>query len=605
MKQTTALNILKTGQNVFLTGQAGAGKTYVLNQYIHYLRVRGISVATTASTGIASTHMNGMTIHAWSGMGIKDSFNDEDFKRLKSRQTITDRIKDTYVLIIDEISMLHARQVDLLDEILQVVRENNAPFGGLQVVFSGDFFQLPPVGNKGESNKEKFAFMAKAWKNANFQICYLSEQHRQAGHDERTRFGMSLNDILNQIRKQSVDSFAIDVLLATHHNDISKQCTRLYTHNADVDNINQAQLALLDGESHTFDCAVYGDKMLIDTLKKNVKSGESLTLKKGAKVMFIKNNNTLNVSNGTMGEVVDFVALPSLDKTDNPATPKYPLIRLNSGRTVIAEPDEWAIEDNMGKVLASFKQIPLCLAWAITIHKSQGMTLDFAEIDLANTFEAGQGYVALSRLRSLDGLKLLGLNNNSLLLDEWVYHVDKRLLQLADEQAELFHTLSDDALAQIHRQFIESCDGITDKTLIAHQEKRLNDLKKEQEKIAHIKSHIDKEPATSTLQATKSLITEGLTIRQIAEKRSLAVSTIIEHITKLVAQEGADDYVKFAPDKADLKRIQKTYDKLLAQGEFEGGIKLRPLVEALGGDFEYNEVRLALAFIDKKDGATS
>ena len=107
MKQSTALNILKTGQNVFLTGQAGAGKTYVLNQYIDYLRVRGIPVAITASTGIAATHMNGMTIHAWSGMGIKDEFNDEDFKRLRHRQSVTDRLNSTKVLIIDEISMLH------------------------------------------------------------------------------------------------------------------------------------------------------------------------------------------------------------------------------------------------------------------------------------------------------------------------------------------------------------------------------------------------------------------------------------------------------------------------------------------------------------------
>ena len=144
MKQSTALNSLKTGQNVFLTGQAGAGKTYVLNQYIDYLRVRGIPVAITASTGIAATHMNGMTIHAWSGMGIKDEFNDEDFKRLRHRQSVTDRLNSTKVLIIDEISMLHAKQVDLLDEILRTIRDDDAPFGGVQVIFSGDFFSVTP-----------------------------------------------------------------------------------------------------------------------------------------------------------------------------------------------------------------------------------------------------------------------------------------------------------------------------------------------------------------------------------------------------------------------------------------------------------------------------
>lgn len=124
MKQQTALDLLKTGQNIFLTGQAGAGKTYVLNQYISYLRIRGIDVATTASTGIAATHMSGMTIHAWSGMGIKDSFDADDYKRLKGRKAIMERLIETKVLIVDEISMLHAKQVDLLDEILRNVREH-------------------------------------------------------------------------------------------------------------------------------------------------------------------------------------------------------------------------------------------------------------------------------------------------------------------------------------------------------------------------------------------------------------------------------------------------------------------------------------------------
>lgn len=210
MKQSTALDILKTGRNVFLTGQAGAGKTYVLNQYIHYLRLRGVPVAITASTGIASTHMNGMTIHAWSGMGIKDQFTKDDFARLNARRAITDRLKDTKVLIVDEISMLHAKQVDLLDEILRTVRQNQQAFGGMQVIFSGDFFQLPPVGNKGESNREKFAFMAKSWLTAKFTVCYLSEQHRQNSTDETERYGISLNDILNQIRSQNITQTAID-----------------------------------------------------------------------------------------------------------------------------------------------------------------------------------------------------------------------------------------------------------------------------------------------------------------------------------------------------------------------------------------------------------
>ncbi len=606
MKQTTALDILKTGQNVFLTGQAGAGKTYVLNQYIHYLRVRGVSVAITASTGIASTHMNGMTIHAWAGMGIKDTFNEDDFKRLKSRQAVVDRLKDVKVLIVDEISMLHAKQVNLLDEILRNIRQNSAAFGGVQVVFSGDFFQLPPVGSKGESNKEKFAFMATAWKHANFQICYLSEQYRQSGHGERERFGMSLNDILNQIRHQDVDTLAKDILLSTRNHDIGEHYTRLYTHNANVDNINQEQLALLEGDSHSFDCVTYGEKSLIEMLTKNVKAAPTLTLKVGAQVMFVKNNTNLGVSNGTMGEVIDFVALEADMNGDPPSNAiKYPLVKLNNGRMVYAEPDEWTIEDNQGDILAGYSQVPLALAWAITIHKSQGMTLDAAEIDLSRTFEMGQGYVALSRLRSLDGLKLLGMNKNSLLLDEWVFHVNNRLLDIADEQAEKFHALDDETLADIHQKFIIACDGITDEVLIAHQEKLTQKLKAEQARLEHIQANqLNSQIQTSaqtgkTLDETLALIQDGLSLDEIAQKRGLAKSTIISHIAQLVKRDGRDDYLRFAPDDDELSAIKTIYDKLEAQGEFEGGIKLKPIVDmSEKGNGYYNVVRLALAFLD-------
>lgn len=471
MKQSTALDILKTGQNVFLTGQAGAGKTHVLNQYIAYLRARRVPVAITASTGIAATHISGMTIHAWSGMGIKDSFDNNDYQRLKHRPTLTERLKDTKVLIVDEISMLHAKQVDLLDEILRTIRDNEHAFGGVQVIFSGDFFQLPPVGNKGENNKEKFAFMAKAWLHANFQICYLGEQHRQNAQHEKQRFGISLNQILNQIRQQDVEQGTIDTLLATKHHNIDATCTHLYTHNADVDNINEEKLSALTGKPHTFVCTTYGDKVLVETLKKNVRANETLTLKVGARVMFVKNNNTLNVSNGTMGKVIDFASTQtSLSK--NTTDSAYPVVQLTTGRTVIAEPEEWVIESHQGEVLASYSQVPLCLAWAITIHKSQGMTLDAAKIDLSYTFEAGQGYVALSRLRSLDGLKLLGLNKNSLLLDEWVFRVDKRLLELSQEHETRFCRLDKTAIKKMHQQFIKNCGGVIRPTKNDHKSKQ-------------------------------------------------------------------------------------------------------------------------------------
>lgn len=608
MKQSTALAILKTGQNVFLTGQAGAGKTYVLNQYIDYLRARAIPVAMTASTGIAATHMNGMTIHSWSGMGIKDSFDAADFKRLKSRQVVYERIKDVKVLIVDEISMLHAKQVDLLNEILKVIRENNEAFGGVQVIFSGDFFQLPPVGKSGETNKEKFAFMAKSWLEANFQVCYLTEQHRQSADGEHNRFGVSLNDILNQIRSQTVSDVAINALKATEHNDIAASRTRLYTHNANVDEINETEIAKIDGKTQEFVAMTFGDKMLVDTLKKSVRAPENLTLKVGAKVMFVKNNPNLAVFNGTMGEVIDFV---SLSDSDHPFgatnTPVYPVVRLNSGRQVIAEPEEWIMENHEGDILASYTQVPLCLAWAITIHKSQGMTLDAAEIDLSRTFEMGQGYVALSRLRSLDGLRLLGLNQKSLQLDEWVCRVDKRLQELAAEQEEKFNALDADVLAQIHDTFVRVCDGIIHKDIVLANEKRIMAEKHAIAQREHIKANDvkllevskNKMQIGQTLQETKQLLEQGLSIGEIASKRHLAIATIIGHIDQLYQQDKTLQCTHIRPDEMSIKTVAAAFETLEAQGEFDEGVKLRPLVEMLDG-YDYNAVRLALVFIDKK-----
>ncbi|WP_323843150.1 AAA family ATPase [Moraxella sp. Pampa] len=608
MKQYTALNILKTGQNVFLTGQAGAGKTYLLNQYINYLRARGIPVAITASTGIAATHMNGMTIHSWAGMGIKDTFSTADFKRLKSRQVVYERIKDAKVLIVDEISMLHAKQVDLLNEILKVVREDNSAFGGIQVIFSGDFFQLPPVGNKGETNKEKFAFMAKSWLEANFQVCYLTEQHRQSAQDESERFGVSLNDVLNQIRAQDVSDAAISALKATERNDIAMSRTRLYTHNANVDEINDSEIDKIDGKTREFIATTLGDKSLVDALKKSIRAPDSLTLKVGAKVMFVKNNSHLAVSNGTLGEVVDFASLGDDESSFGGDAPIYPVVRLNGGRQVIAEPEDWVMENNEGDVLASYTQVPLCLAWAITIHKSQGMTLDAAEIDLSRTFEMGQGYVALSRLRSLEGLKLLGFNQKSLLLDEWVFRVDKRLQELAAEQEKKFSTLNADTLAKIHDTFIHVCDGITRKDVILANEKRMIAEKQAIVQRKHIKDNdikaLKAENKTSqigqTLKQTQQLLENGLDIGEIATERSLAISTIIGHIDQLYKQDKTLKVAHIRPDDMIIKTVQQAYDALESQGEFTDGIKLRPIVEMLDG-YDYNGVRLALIFINKKD----
>ena len=644
MRQSSALDILKTGQNVFLTGSAGSGKTYTLNQYIDYLRARRVPVAVTASTGIAATHMNGTTIHSWSGIGIKDELTDRDLTNLSRKQFLADRLKDTAVLIIDEISMLHAKQLNLVSQVLKHVRKNDKAFGGIQVVVAGDFFQLPPIGSKGETNREKFAFMSEAWLDAKFHICYLSEQHRQVS--EAANGGLDLDDILNQIRRQEVTFEAIAALEATFDQNVDIKRTRLYTHNLNVNKINDKELAALDGEMMRFAATATGDSKLVETLKKTVRTQDELILKVGAKVMFIKNNTELGVSNGTMGELIGFAAVKVDDskdssdaliasddidvdtdntadndeetathkkgtakkdkeKTKKPTTQKMPVVRLNSGREVIAEPEEWIIEDETGDVLASYEQVPLCLAWAITIHKSQGMTLDAAEIDLSRTFELGQGYVALSRLKSLAGLQLLGMNDMSLQLDPLARGADKRFLVLSDEADANYAMLDEESMTQAHEKFILKSGGTLSKSVIdayaSLQKKRREQQRVQLDKKQKLGNQVS-DKSDSTLLATRVLLEESLSIAEISQARQLSQSTIMRHIGELKSQDPSLACDHLRPDDEVMTAVGNAYVAIKVANnpnDFndDGSIKLRPIFDHLKQSIDYNTIRLALIFI--------
>ena len=642
MRQSSALDILKTGQNVFLTGSAGSGKTYTLNQYIDYLRARRVPVAVTASTGIAATHMNGTTIHSWSGIGIKDELTDHDLTSLSRKQFLADRLKDTAVLIIDEISMLHAKQINLVSQVLKHVRKNDKAFGGIQVVVAGDFFQLPPIGSKGESNREKFAFMSEAWLDAKFHICYLSEQHRQVS--EAANGGLDLDDILNQIRRQEVTFDAIAALEATFDQNVDIKRTRLYTHNLNVNKINDKELADLSGEMMRFEATSVGDTKLVETLKKTVRTQDDLVLKVGAKVMFIKNNTELGVSNGTMGELIGFAAVKIDDSKDNsdnliedddsdkdsdvgndkqtaksakekakkdkaktkmPTTQKMPVVRLNTGREVIAEPEEWIIEDETGDVLASYEQVPLCLAWAITIHKSQGMTLEAAEIDLSRTFELGQGYVALSRLKSLAGLQLLGMNDMSLQLDPLARGADKRFLVLSDEADANYAMLDEESMTQAHEKFILKSGGTLSQSVIDAyanlQKKRREQNQAQIDKKQKLGNQVS-DKSDSTLFATRILLEESLSIAEISQARQLSQATIMRHIGELKSQDPSLACDHLRPEDQVMTAVGNAYVAIKVANnpnDFndDGSTKLRPIFEHLKQSIDYNNIRLALIFI--------
>lgn len=390
MKQIKALEILKSGASVFLTGEPGAGKTYVINLFTEWCRENGLPYAVTASTGIAATHINGVTIHSWAGIGIKKEITDHDMDLILSKDYITRQVLNARVLIIDEISMLNAKTLDNVERVISGIRGTTLtgePFGGLQVIFVGDFYQLPPVSR---DEAAQFAFRAKSWTAADPVTCYLTEQHRQ---DDEAFLG-----ILKRIRDGKViESDRVDLLNNTGK---KKPDTKLYTHNADVDRINSDELAKIKNPLHTYTMTGRGIPFMVDTLKKNCLSPEKLLLKLDASVMFTRNNFEKGYVNGTLGTIIGF-------------DQGLPVIRTKGGRTIVAEQAEWSIKEGEYEK-AAIMQIPLRLAWAVTIHKSQGMSLDAAMVDLSRSFEYGQGYVAISRVCSLSGLYLEGMNDMAL-----------------------------------------------------------------------------------------------------------------------------------------------------------------------------------------------
>lgn len=571
MKQETALKLMKAGENVFLTGSAGAGKTYTLNQYINYLKVRKVPVAITASTGIAATHMNGMTIHTWAGIGIKDTLSDDDLKRMKERKYLKEHLENAQVLIIDEISMLHAKQLNLVNQVLKYFKESDDAFGGIQVIAAGDFFQLPPVGKNNELNRDKFCFMSNAWVEAKFRVCYLSEQHRQ---DDS-----ALNDILNAIRAQNIQPQHIQALQNTRHQDIGETFTRLYTHNMDVDSINFQHLNAIEGDDHQFVAVTDGNEKLIETLKSSVRAPEELTLKKHAKVMFVKNNFDMGYINGSLGEVIGF--------EEDDEMGMLPKVKMTDGTTLLVAPETWSVDNEGGKTIASLQQVPLRLAWAITIHKSQGMTLEAAEINLSHTFEKGQGYVALSRLKSIEGLRLLGFNDQALELDSLAIKADRRFQELSSEAEQHYAEVD---LTPQHNAFIRHCGGTLNATEIERNEKKL------------ARNNGKANYASATLDETRELFESGYEIQDIAIERGLTPATIINHLARLHKEQGLDISVA-NPGEEVVEKIRTIYKKLMKRQDpshfnDDGAIKLRPIVELTNPKMGYDQVRLALLFVE-------
>lgn len=407
MTQTEAIKKMMSGANIFLTGEPGAGKTYTLNKFIEEARERGKRIAITASTGIAASHINGQTIHSWSGLALRDSIADHEIERMSYKPYLVEKYNICDILIIDEISMLHGSRLDMIDRVARWLRESKKPFGGLQVIFVGDLFQLPPV-TKG-STKIDYIHLSEAWANAAPETCYLTEQHRQGADDD-------LLGILRAMRNDQLRPAHKLQLKTRNQRNHDESITRLFTHNVDVNALNRQRLEKLPGEKRSFQMISSGDKYKVEALKKNLLCPEILELKVDAEVMFCANNFNEGFVNGTRARVVRF------------SNAGNPVVLTTDGAEISVQEHTWRTYNSSGhRVVAKVSQYPLRLAWAVTVHKSQGMSLDAAEIDLSQAFTPGMGYVALSRVRSLEGLYLAGLGEQALDMDQIITKWDKTL----------------------------------------------------------------------------------------------------------------------------------------------------------------------------------
>ncbi|HBB43860.1 MAG: AAA ATPase [Parcubacteria group bacterium GW2011_GWA1_44_13] len=547
MTQDEAFEILKTGRNVFVTGPAGSGKTHLVNRYIAYMREHDIDMGITASTGIAATHMGGVTIHSWSGIGISAHLSPYDMEAMLEKGYLYKRFEKVKVLIIDEVSMLHHFRLDLVNNVLKTMKHSDKPFGGIQVILCGDFFQLPPVSRAGEPETH-FIYKSDAWREAEFTICYLSGQFRQ--EDDVTI------SILNEIRSGEVSDTAREHLRSRHNVRSSKftTSTKLFTHNADVDTLNDTELDRIEGdEIATYMMESRGKEAIAVALKKSCLAPETLRLKVGARVMCVKNNFEAGYVNGTLGVVV------SCDEMEDP------VIKTVSGKRIVIPRASWKVEED-GKVKAEILQYPLRLAWAITVHKSQGMSLDAVEVDLSKSFEPGMGYVALSRVRSLEGLTILGINENALRVHDEVREIDATFQQVSAEAREELKKMDKKDLAKVQEEFLA-------RSRPTQKEKKL-----------------------ATHKETELLIAEKKSLAEIAEAREMTLETIVSHIEKLIEEESkvGMEYLKYEISRPHFLKIEKAIEELLKENKL---LLLTPIKNKVGPNVSFLHIRLARALL--------
>ncbi|KAF4043048.1 PIF1-like helicase [Phytophthora infestans] len=394
-EQKRVLELIKQGKNVFFTGCAGTGKSFLLQHLLKHGCGHAMGrVFATATTGIAAYNIGGMTLHHFAGIDPRAHMSRQELlQQISRKKDAIARWKSARILVIDEVSMLDGRLFDDLEAVARQIRRNSAFFGGIQLILSGDFFQLPPVGRRVRDQGARLAppllcFESSAWARGITETVVLKEIFRQRD-DEFVR-------ILNAFRVGRPTTAMIEKLNERYDGTSSTEsdsddAIHILSHNDDVLRTNARALDELGGKKFNYLSADRGKTEFLTTCPAPAK----LSLKKNARVLLIKTLNAARgLVNGSRGIVEGFTPQSNL-----------PIVRFSNGVTETIGQEEFSVSV-ADTVLASRRQLPLALAWAISIHKSQGLSFDTAVLDLSRVFEFGQAYVALSRVRSLEGLRL-------------------------------------------------------------------------------------------------------------------------------------------------------------------------------------------------------
>lgn len=563
----------KTDMSLFLTGKAGTGKTTFLRDVVRHTKKKCIVLA---PTGIAAVNAGAMTIHSFFQFGLGPFVQGviepkSDFRINKSKLEL---IRHLQLLIIDEVSMVRADLMDHIDVELRRIRRNSKPFGGVQLLMIGDLQQLPPIAHGGEDEllrqyyKTLYFFSSAALKSMKYSCIELKNVYRQTDRH--------FIDILNHARNCTLTSQDISDLNARYIPGFSPKpedgYIRLMTHNRQVDYVNETEMEKLDSKPYTFVAAVTGTFP-----EESYPTANSLILKKGAQVMFIKNDPERRFINGTLGEV------KSIDKNSI-------AVRLAESETVIdVEPMEWQniryqfdeeSKEISSKQIGRFKQYPLKAAWAITVHKSQGLTFDKAIIDVHAAFSPGQAYVALSRCRTLDGLVLSSPVSASVFMRDNA--VDAYMNYISSPVEEL-------AFSSCYEYF--EYEKKPEPEEVAPVKKvKVNKEKPEKEKKEELRDDTGKK--LSTFECSYRLYNQGNTVEQIAEKRKLNPVTIEGHLARYVASGDIDVH-----EFVDGDTLQKVEAYCMEHPEEKA---LKPIFEHFNAKIPYGVLRMAIAAIRKE-----